>query len=62
MTDWSNMQKYGMIFILVVVGFSLLAALYPEASSAGDSVGDEGMCEDNSCFYNSSRTIMCTNA
>jgi len=56
------LAKYGMIFILVIVGFSLFAALYPEAADAGTGLGDEGMCENNACFYNSSRTTDCTNS
>jgi len=56
MADMSMFQKYAMILIVAIVGFSLFAALYPEASSAGDGVSDEGMCENNNCFYNVSRT------
>ena len=62
MTDTQGIVKYGMIFILVIVGFSLFAALYPTASDAGTGLGDEGMCENNGCFYNSSRTVDCTNS
>ena len=60
MADMSMFSKYAMILIVAIVGFSLFAALYPEASAAGDGVGDEGMCEDSSCFYNASRTVDCT--
>lgn len=58
--EWSGIQRYGMILIVIIVGMSLFAALYPEASEAGDSIGDEGMCENNACFYNASRTLACT--
>jgi len=60
MADMNMFSKYAMILIVAIVGFSLFAALYPEAASAGDGVGDEGMCEDNGCFYNDSRTVDCT--
>lgn len=50
-----KLAKYGLIFVLVIVGFSLFAALYPLAGSAGDSLGDENMCTENGCFFNESR-------
>lgn len=52
--------KYLGIFIGVVMLFSIIAAIYPTASDAGDGLTDEGMCENNACFYNSSRTTECT--
>ena len=61
MTDTQGIVKYGMIFILVIVGFSLFAAIYPTASDAGDRLGDEGMCGNAACFFNDSRTVTCTN-
>ena len=56
MADMDLFKKYGMIFILVIVGFSLVAALYPEATAATDSVNASNMCASASCFYNASRT------
>ena len=61
MTDTNAIVKYGMIFILVIVGFSLFAALYEPAADAGDRLGDEGMCSNAACFFNDSRTVTCTN-
>ena len=57
----ADMSKYWGIFILVIVGLSLVAALYPEASDATDSVSDEGMCTAaTSCFYNATRGTVFT--
>ena len=62
MVDTSLFKRYGFILILVIIGFSLLAALYPVASTAGTGLGEESMCSSASCFYNSSRTTAaCTN-
>ena len=56
MADMTMFSKYAMILIVAIVGFSLFAALYPEASSAGDGVSDEGMCSAASgCFFNDTR-------
>jgi len=56
MANTEGLVKYGMIFILVIVGFSLFAAIYPSASDAGDRLTDEGMCDNAACFFNDSRT------
>ena len=55
-----SVSKYAGYFILIVVGFSLIAVLYPEAADSGDQLNDTNMCENNGCFYNSSRTLECT--
>lgn len=54
MADVNAFQKYGMIVILCIVGFTLLAALYPEASSAGDSLNATNDCVNRGCYYNTS--------
>ena len=55
-------SKYIGIFIGIVVLFSVIAVLYPEASDAGDSLSDESMCGEAGCFFNDSRTIECTSS
>ena len=54
--EFGWVSKFAMVLIVAIVGFSLFAALYPEAADAGDGVGEEGLCENNACFYNVSRT------
>ena len=46
--------------VLLVVLFQLYASLVPTAQIAGDGLGDEALCGDVSCFYNSSRDTACT--
>ena len=41
-----------MAIIIIVVLFSLYAALVPEAQTAGDSLGDAARCADVGCYYN----------
>lgn len=54
-------MKYAAIFVGVVVLFTALAELYPEAASAGDQLNESNMCSSAGCFYNASRTsIPCT--
>jgi len=53
-------NKYVGIFVGIIVLFSIIAVLYPEAESAGNSLNDSNMCSEAGCFYNSSRTVECT--
>lgn len=39
----STIEKYIMIFVLIVVLFKIVAALFPEAQSAGDELNSSGM-------------------
>ena len=48
------------LFIGVVILFSAIAALYPEAADAGDQLNASNQCSKASCFYNDSRTAVCT--
>lgn len=51
---------YLFLFAGIIVLFAGLAALYPEADSAGDSLSASSLCSTNGCYYNVSRTTACT--
>lgn len=53
----SKVNTMVMVLIVIVVLFSTLAAMIPVAQDTGDSLTDEGACEDEGHYWNTSTEV-----
>lgn len=56
----AGVQSAILVIVIIVVLFSVYAAMIPEAQTAGDSLNDSNRCADVGCTWNAS-TPQCTN-
>jgi len=49
-----------LVLVLLTVLFQVYANMMPTAQEAGNELNDSNRCEDAGCYYNDSRTVVCT--
>jgi len=50
----AGVQSAILVIVIIVVLFSVYAAMVPEAQTAGDALNDSNRCGDVGCYWNTS--------